>query len=167
MSIGSYDYAGLIQTFLRQSQIEGSTAGDRMSFYGDRLYSYSSILAQLRTIPNGDTVLFIDKHISNYSPTTSRHTSKLRSINWFPVRMWNLSESYEQNLTEILDEIDELLIKHKRARTNKPYIQASILSKYKCFEPLYIESGLDKRNKLYHRYKKLPFVLFAHNITGQ
>ena len=166
MSIGTYDYAGLIQAFLRQSQTEGSTEGDRMSFYNNRLYSYSSKLAELRTMPNGDTVLFIDKYISSYSVTTSKHTSKLRSINWFPTRDWNLDESYEQNLTEILDEIDALLIKHKRARVSKPYIQADILARYKSFEPIYIESGLDKRSKLYRRYKKLPFVLFAHKISG-
>jgi len=166
MAIGRYDYEGLIQAFLRQSQIAGNTAGDRMSFHGQTLYSYSSILAELRTMPNGDTVLFIDKYISNYSSTTSRHTSKLRSINWFPTRDWSLDESYEQNLKEILDEIDDLLIKYKRARSNKPYIKADILTKYKSFEPIYIESGLDKRKKLYSKYKKLPFLLFAHKIKG-
>lgn len=166
MSIGQYDYIGLIQAFLYQSQASGSTAGDRMSFYENRLYSYSSILAELRTIPSGETVLFIDKYISNYSPTTSRHTSKLLSINCFPTRLWDLESGYETNLSEILNEIDELLVKHKRARVNKPHIQTSILSKYKSFEPFYRESGLDKRSKLYNRYKKLPFVLFAHKITG-
>lgn len=166
MSIGSYDYEGLIKAFLIQSQTSGSTARGRMSFHGNKLYSYSSILAELRTIPSGETVLFIDNYISNCSITTSKHTNKLLSINWLPTRMWNLGFGYEDNLEKIMQEIDELLIKHKRARSNKPYIRKDILSKYRSFKPIFIEGGLDKRSKLYKKYKKLPFVLFANKITG-
>lgn len=168
MSIGPYDYDGLLRAFLYQHEPSGSTAENRMSFSGNTLKSYSSVLARLGTYPKSqETVLFIDNRISGYSITTAKQVSRMRRINSYPEQFWNLDESVEQNLLYIMDSIDELLVKHKRARSNKPYIASDILATHANLIMLLDEYSIDKRTSMYKQAMKYPFIFFANKLIKE
>ena len=168
MSIGPYDYDGLLRAFLYQHETSGSTAEGRMSFSGNTLYSYSSVLAQLGTYPKSQqTVLFIDNWTATYSTTTAKHTNLMRRINSHPEQFWYLNESVEQNLLHIMGSIDVLLVKHKRARSNKPYIESDILATHANLLMLLDEYSIDKRTTLYKQAMKYPFIFFANKIIKE
>ena len=168
MSIGPYDYDGLLRAFLYQHELSGTTAEGRMSFSGNTLKSYSSVLAQLGTYPKSQqTVLFIDNRISSYSTTTSKHTSLMRRINSHPEQFWDLDESVEQNLLSIIIHISDLLVKHKRARSNKPYIASDILATHANLLMLLDEYSIDKRTSLYKQAMKYPLIFFAHKLIKE
>ena len=168
MSIGPYDYDGLLRAFLYQHEPSGLTAEGRMSFSGNTLKSYSSVLAQLGTYPKSQqTVLFIDNRIAGYSVTTAKQVALMRRINSHPEQFWNLDESVEQNLLYIMNNIDELLIKHNRARSNKPYIAADILATHANLLMLLDEYSIDKRTALYKQAMKYPFIFFAHKLIKE
>lgn len=165
MSIGPYDYDGLLRAFLYQHEPSGSTAGGRMSFSGNTLYSYSSVLARLGTYPKSQqTVLFIDNRISGYSITTAKQTARMRRINSHPEQFWDLDKSVEQNLLYLINNIEVLLVKHKRARSNKPFIAADILAKHANLIRLLDEYSIDKRTALYKQAMKYPFIFFANKL---
>ena len=168
MSIGPYDYDGLLRAFLYQHETSGLTAEGRMSFSGNTLKSYSSVLAQLGTYPKSQqTVLFIDNRIAGYSVTTAKQVALMRRINSHPEQFWNLDESVEQNLLYIMNNIDELLIKHNRARSNKPYIAADILATHANLLMLLDEYSIDKSTALYKQAMKYPFIFFAHKLIKE
>ena len=168
MSIGPYDYDGLLRAFLYQHEPSGSTAEGRMSFSGNTLYSYSSVLARLGTYPKSQqTVLFIDNRISSYSTTTSKHTSLMRRINSHPEQFWELDKSVEQNLLYLINSIDVLLVKHKSARSNKPFIAANILATHANLLMLLDEYSIDKRTALYKTALKYPFIFFANKLIKE
>ena len=168
MSIGRYDYDGLLRAFLYQHESSGTTAEGRMSFSGNTLKSYSSVLARLGTYPKSQqTVLFIDKRTANYSTTTSKHTSIMRRINSHPKQFWHLAESVEQNLLHIMDSIDVLLVKHKRARSNKPFIAYDILATPANLLMLLDEYSIDRRTSLYKAAMRYPFIFFAHKLIKE
>ena len=165
MSIGPYDYDGLLRAFLYQHEPSGSTAEGRMSFSGNTLYSYSSVLAQLGTYHKSQrTVLFIDNRISGYSVTTAKQVARMRRINLHPEHFWDLDKSVEQNLLSIIIDINRLLIKHKRARSNKPYIAADILATHANLLMLLDEYSIDKRTSMYKQAMKYPFIFFANKL---
>ena len=165
MSIGPYDYDGLLRAFLYQHEPSGSTAEGRMSFSGNTLYSYSSVLARLGTYPKSQqTVLFIDNRISGYSITTAKQVARMRRINSHPEQFWDLDKSVERNLTAIINRIDTLLIKHKRARSNKPFIASDILATHANLIMLLDEYSIDKRTALYKQAMKYPFIFFANKL---
>ena len=168
MSIGPYDYDGLLRAFLYQHESSGSTAEGKMSFSGNTLKSYSSVLAQLGTYPKSQkTVLFIDKHIANYSVTTAKHTSLMRRINSHTEQFWYLNESVEQNLMLIMARISDLLIKHKRASSNKSFIASDILTTHANLLMLLDEYSIDKRTALYKQAMKYPFIFFANKLIKE
>ena len=168
MSIGRCDYDGLLRAFLYQHETSGTTAEGRMSFSGNTLKSYSSVLAQLGTYPKSqETVLFIDNRIAGYSVTTAKHTNLMLRINSHPVQFWDLNESVEQNLLSIILRISDLLIKHKRARSNKPFIAADILATHANLLMLLDEYSIDKRTALYKRSMKYPFIFFANKLIKE
>ena len=168
MSIGPYDYDGLLRAFLYQHEPSGSTAEGRMSFSGNTLKSYNSVLARLGTYPKSQqTVLFIDKHIANYSVTTAKHTNLMLRINSHPKQFWDLNESVEQNLLSIIIRISDLLVKHKRARSNKPFIAADILATHANLLMLLDEYSIDKRTELYKTTLKYPFIFFANKLIKE
>ena len=168
MSIGPYDYDGLLRAFLYQHEPSGSTAEGRMSFSGNTLFSYFSVLAQLGTYPKSQkTVLFIDKHIANYSVTTAKQVARMRRINSHPEQFWDLDKSVEQNLLSIIIRINDLLIKHKRARSNKPFVAYDILSTHANLIMLLDEYSIDKRTALYKRAMKYPFIFFANKLIKE
>ena len=168
MSIGRYDYDGLLRAFLYQHETSGSTAEGRMSFSGNTLKSYGSVLARLGTYPKSQqTVLFINNWTANYSVTTAKHTNLMRRINSHPEQFWYLNESVEQNLMLIMAHISDLLIKHKRASSNKPYIAADILATHANLIMLLDEYSIDKRTSLYKQAMKYPFIFFAHKLIKE
>lgn len=168
MSIGPYDYDGLLRAFLYQHETSGSTAEGRMSFSGNTLKSYSSVLARLGTYPKSQqTVLFIDNWTANYSVTTAKHTNLMLRINSHPKQFWDLNESVEQNLLSIIIHISDLLVKHKRARSNKPYIAADILATHANLLMLLDEYSIDKRTTLYKQAMKYPFIFFANKLIKE
>lgn len=165
MSIGPYDYDGLLRAFLYQHEPSGSTAEGRMSFSGNTLKSYRSVLAQLGIYPKSQqTVLFVDNRISGYSITTAKQVARMRRINSYPEQFWDLGKSVEQNLTAIINRIDTLLIKHKRARSNKPFIASDILATHANLLMLLDEYSIDKRTALYKQAMKYPFIFFANKL---
>lgn len=165
MSIGPYDYDGLLRAFLYQHEPSGSTAEGRMSFSGNTLYSYSSVLARLGTYPKSQqTVLFIDNRISGYSITTAKQVARMRRINSHPEQFWELERTVEQNLMLIMESIDKLLIKHKRARSNKPFIASDILATHANLLMLLDEYSIDKRTSMYKQAMKYPFIFFANKL---
>lgn len=165
MSIGRYDYDGLLRAFLYQHEPSGSTAEGRMSFSGNTLKSYRSVLAQLGTYPKSQqTVLFVDNRISGYSITTAKHTNLMLRLNSHPVQFWDLNESVEQNLLSIIIRISDLLIKHKRARSNKPFIASDILATHANLLMLLDEYSIDKRTSMYKQAMKYPFIFFANKL---
>ena len=168
MSIGPYDYDGLLRAFLYQHESSGSTAQGRMSFSGNTLYSYSSVLAKLGTYPKSQqTVLFIDNRIANYSVTTTKQVARMRRINSYPEQFWDLDKSVEQNLLYLINNIDALLIKHKRARSNKPFIASDILATHANLIMLLDEYSTDKRTALYKQAMRYPFIFFAHKLIKE
>ena len=168
MPIGPYDYDGLLRAFLYQHEYSGSTAEGRMSFSGNTLYSYSSVLARLGTYPKSQqTVLFVDNRISGYSITTAKHTNLMRRINSHPEQFWDLDKSVEQNLLYLINNIEVLLVKHKRARYNKPYIAEDILAKHANLIMLLDEYSIDKRTSLYKQAMKYPFIFFANKLIKE
>ena len=165
MSIGPYDYDGLLRAFLYQHEPSGSTAEGRMSFSGNTLYSYSSVLAQLGTYPKSQqTVLFVDNRIAGYSVTTTKQVARMRRINPYPEQFWDLDKSVERNLTAIINRIDTLLIKHKLARSNKPFIADDILATHGNLIMLLDEYSIDKRTSMYKQAMKYPFIFFANKL---
>lgn len=168
MSIGRYDYNGLLHAFLYQHEPSGSTAEGRMSFSGNTLKSYGSVLAQLGTYPKSQqTVLFIDNWTANYSVTTAKHTNLMLRINSHPKQFWYLNESVEQNLMLIMTSISDLLVKHKRARSNKLFIAADILATHANLLMLLDEYSIDKRTALYKQAMKYPFIFFANKLIKE
>ena len=168
MSIGRYDYDGLLRAFLYQHEFSGSTAEGRMSFSGNTLKSYNSVLARLGTYPKSQqTVLFIDNWTANYSITTAKHTNLMLRINSHPKQFWDLNESVEQNLLSIILRISDLLVKHKRARSNKPYIASDILATHANLLMLLDEYSIDKRTTLYKQAMKYPFIFFANKLIKE
>ena len=168
MTIGRYDYDGLLRAFLYQHEPSGTTAKGRMSFSGNTLKSYSSVLVRLGTYHKSQqTVLFIDKHIANYSITTAKQVARMRRINSHTEQFWDLDESVEQNLLHIMDSIDELLVKHKRARSNKPFIAADILATHANLLMLLDEYSIDKRTALYKQAMKYPLIFFANKLIKE
>ena len=168
MSIGPYNYDGLLRAFLYQHEPSGSTAENRMSFSGNTLKSYSSVLARLGTYPKSQqTVLFIDNRISGYSITTAKQVARMRRINSYPEQFWNLDKSVEQNLLYLINNIEVLLVKHKRARSNKPFIADDILATHANLLMLLDEYSIDKRTALYKQAMKYPFIFFAHKLIKE
>lgn len=164
--IGQYDYEGLVEAFLKQKQISGKTAQNRMSFHKDKLYSYQSLLARLRIV-NKEKFLYIDTGVSNWSNTSKRHTRILLSSNYLPVRYWNFLFTPEENLEEKLEELEKIIANHNRARKLKPYHISLANSKYEEIEQCVTEHNLDKRTKHYKKYKQIPFKLFAHKMIKE
>lgn len=126
IKIKSYDYEGLIQSYLAQDRPSASTANDRMSYKGITLYSYSSILAQIsETLPN---TLYIDKHISRYSRTTSKQFHELQreaSLNG-NVFVIDLDITFADNLQLYWADAELLIKRYKWARTLKPQIKQDL-----------------------------------------
>jgi len=155
----SYDYGRVCATFIEQHSVEDKTArmSDgtyRLSFKGNRLYSYDSLLA----IIIDDTVL-IDKHIGNYSTTSSKQMSKLqtaiKSADMQSFSIYNL-DNYQDSLQNYWDDIEFTIRRHSTARMKKQlYLELSNQLYHKATD--FTEwAHIDKRTKVY-KYKLTIF----------
>lgn len=126
IKIGSYDYKGLIKSYLAQGRPSANTADKRMSYKGLNLFSYNSLLATISiTRPN---TLYINKSISKCSITTIKQTNKLHKealLNW-NIFTIDFGMSHKENLSLYWSEVELLITRYKRARTLKPTIKQSI-----------------------------------------
>jgi len=153
-NIGNYDYQGLCQSFIKQDRPKAKTAENRLSYEGNTLYSYDSILAVLDTKEN---VLLIDSNIASYSNTSSKHSSKLydavpKAIKIFSV--YNI-HSIEDSVNAYLNNIDTLLDNHKRARKRGAVYADMIIGTYKILIEYMNYKKVDKRTKLYKLHNKV------------
>lgn len=124
--IGQYDYEGLIESYLAQDRPSASTASNRMSYRGTKLYSYNSLLARMSDIrPN---TLYIDKHISRYSITTVKHIHQLQRetlLSW-NIFVIDFDIPLADNLQIYWVDAEFLIKHHKRARTLKSRIKQDL-----------------------------------------
>ena len=124
--IGSYDYHGLVRSYIAQDRPSASTAGDRMSYSGTKLYSYNSVLAIMDKL--SQHILYIDRHISAYSNTSIKHTMELLDAvpSHWKVFIIDLNLTAEENLLEYWKSIDKRITDHTRSRKYKHIIKQSI-----------------------------------------
>ena len=126
IKIKSYDYEGLIQSYLAQDRPSASTARNRMSYHGIKLYSYNSIIARMSdTLPN---TLYINKYLYRYSKTTSKQIRKLQIealLNW-NIFVINSDITFTDNIRIYWTDVELLIKQHKRARTRKPIIEQEL-----------------------------------------
>lgn len=158
MNTTSYDYTGLIDNYLTQSTNSGDTAGGRMSFKGDTLYSYKSKLFQ-RVGPN---TYILDVATRSYSVTTAKHTTRiLRNMpsNTVIYRTY-IDNDPISNVIDYISDIKYLISKFTRARSIKPQWQKHIHKSYAELQS-YIEFyKLDKRTAAYRQFKQLFAIMF-------
>jgi hypothetical protein len=161
--IGSYDYNGLCNAFLAQSQSSGKTAGGRMSFTGTALYSFNSKLAELDPLRN---LLFIDEHIATYSHTSSKHSRTLRTTasKSFTIFYVNLDNTPAENLVSYWESIARLIVKYDRARTTKPGYAKLITQTWNQALSYAELMSIDKRSKAYRRRHEIFQLLFTHKL---
>lgn len=155
--IGSYDYAGLITSYLKQDQPKAVTAGNRMSFSGIDLYSYSSLLARL---DQANSVLLVDRSIAGYSVTSRRQANLLlvkAMASNFEVFQISLISSAETNLRSYWNQIDDSLLSYSRARSSRSRASHSADAKrlLEVAKQYAIYTNLDASANLAHYTAKL------------
>lgn len=127
--IGSYDYQGLIESYLVQDREYAKTAENRMSYSGVYLYSYNSVLAELETKRK---IVYIDSDIAHYSNTSIRHANILRTNarNNFILFEIPVDGKVEDIVTHYTDIISNAITKHTRARAehSKRYWKSQIFN---------------------------------------
>lgn len=128
-SIGSYDYSGLIESYLVQDRKYAKTAQNRMSYSGVYLHSYDSVLAKLNT---EHKIIYIDSDIAHYSNTSINHANTLRAEarNNFIVFELPVDAKVEDIVTHYTDIISNAITKHTRARAehSKRYWKSQIFN---------------------------------------
>ena len=129
LKINSYDYEGLIRSYLTQDRPSAKTAQNRMSYSGVYLYSYNSVLAKLDTERK---ILYIDSDIVHYSNTSIKHANNLRAkakdnFTRFEVP---IDASTEDTVTYYTNIINHAITKHTRARVehSKHYWKSQIFN---------------------------------------
>lgn len=162
--INSYDYEGLISSYLQQDRNEASTAGKRMSYEGKYLYSYQANIAILE-----NNILLINDDYWKCSRTTSRHFRILLSKTHLKYFRVSFSASIEKRVELYIEHITEYIKKFTRTRS------LSIKASYKTeIKTIYEEAlayadyiKLDKRTKLYKQLKiKLIQTMLRHKLLG-
>ncbi len=162
MSTTSYDYTGLIIGYLSGSIDSWSTAGGRMSFKGDILYSYKYKLFQ-RIAPN---TYILDAAISKYSVTTAKHTMRILYAMPHNVTIYRtyIDKPIQQNVLSYISDIKYLISKFTRARNTKFQWQKHIHKSYAELQS-YIEFyKLDKRTAAYRQFKQLFAIMFEAKV---
>lgn len=161
---GYYDYNGLIAEYLSQSKESSSTAKGRLSFRGHKLYSYNSLLAKLNL---SNRIVYIDKHIANYSITSAKHTSRLihqaNAIKLYIYKL-NLDLSNNEVLDEYIDDVYATVEKLFRARTKQSIYKQKVHSTLDTIEQFKSDHTIDKRKKPYKRLIKLIQYLFKYKL---
>ena len=116
--IGSYDYDSLIGSYLAQDRQRAKTAGNRLWYENNVLYSYNTILSILNTHKD-KKVLLINKSLINYSQTTTRHINKLIEKSKYPTFIVKFSRDDVEKLHSLIDTANDTFEKMKRARSRK------------------------------------------------
>ena len=147
IKIKSYDYAGLIKSYLVQDRKYAKTAGDRMSYSGVYLHSYDSVLAKLNT---EHKIIYIDSDIAHYSNTSIKHATILRTRarNSFIVFKIPIDGTVEDIVTHYTDIISIAITNHTRARAehSKRYWKSQIFNTFDELT-LYLDLHLRKNSK--------------------
>lgn len=154
----SYNYNELIEAFLSCKYSHGTTANDRLSFTGNKLYSYSSLLAVLDA--EKDTLL-VDSRIASYSVTSKKHAGILSNAHKgkiFWIDLYNPNEVQWGRL-------DNLLKEHSRARSRKPNIAKLVIREYnECMQYMdYIK--VDRRTKTYKKHLNYLVTIMERKIA--
>lgn len=120
ITIGQYDYKGLIKSYLLQDRLDAKTATNRMSYKGKILYSYRTKLAQIYDFEN--KILLIDGGTARYSPTSAKHANKLKTtakeFNW-QIFVIDLDYTPLDNLKEYWKDVEDHIGSFKRSRKYK------------------------------------------------
>jgi hypothetical protein len=161
----SYNYIRTINEYLEQKKKKGTTAGGRMSFSNDVLYSYDSVLA---IIDKKNNILLIDNSISNISNTSRKHARILLSENMgheYSVLAIAYINNYRESARILGDNIEHCIQKANRARTmhTKEKWKEKSISKYMMLK-LLSNTYLDKRTKEYRLKDKAFKLLFENNM---
>ena len=147
-NIGSYDYLGLIKSYLTQDRPSAKTAQNRMAYSGVYLCSYDSVLAKLDTERK---ILYIDSDIAHYSNTSIKHANNLRAKAKDNFTMFEvpIDASAEDTVTYYTNVINNAITKHTRARVehSKCYWKSKIFNTLNELT-LYLDLHTIKNSKL-------------------
>ena len=140
----------VVKQFLAQNSTHLiKSSSKNLSAQGPQLYSYDSLLAEFSsTIP----VLYIDKHIADYSNTSRRHARLLRMHNTHEHFSVSIGEPFEESLANMHENIHKLIGSYLRSRRFKDGIKVRIhllIKSAKLFA------------KLHSLNEELPADLFA------
>lgn len=119
----------VVKRFLAQdsTKLIKSSSGN-LSTKGIQLYSYDSILAEFsETLP----ILYIDKHIANYSNTSRKHARTLRIHNTHEYFSVSIGEPFEESLANMYADTQKLIGSYLRSRKFKSGIRAGIHERIK------------------------------------
>ena len=116
--IGSYDYDNLIESYLAQDRKKAKTAGNRLWYENNVLYSYNTILSILHTHKD-KKILLINKSLVNYSQTTTKHMNRLIEKSKYPTFIVKFSRDNVEKLYSLIDTANDTFEKMKRARSKK------------------------------------------------
>ena len=158
MSIGQYDYSGLCEAFINQSQSCGKTAEGRMSFNRLSIYSYSSLLA---TLDPANKVLRLYKPIAEYSNTSNRHARILVNMAEGFTIFSVIDDEVTEQLQEYYDTISACILFFHRAHTRKPFYKEVIIREFNQMQQFLEYTKLDKRTKTYKRATTQISNIFA------
>lgn len=158
MSIGQYDYSGLCEAFINQSQSSGKTAQGRMSFNRLSIYSYNSLLA---TLDPTNKVLRLYKPVAEYSNTSKRHTKFLvnaaKGLTVFSV----IDDGVAEQLQEYCDSISTNILFFNRASKHKSFFKDTIIREFNEMQQYLKYSNMDKRIKEYKHATNQISSIFA------
>lgn len=144
--IGSYDYKGLVQSYLRQDRPTAKTAAGRLSYSGPELISYSSLIAKLDRSKN---ILTINSDYRHYSKTTSYQIRLLiAAAKTYSYTLFTnpLSGSLINNCKFYEFQISTAVLRYKRGR------------KYQAIYKSYVFA-------LVHEYKQ--YLTFTHSSSKE
>ena len=172
----SYNYEGLCKQYIEynlhnKGKSHKNTAGKKMSYRMDRLYSYNSILCIYVEIKS-EKIFFIDNSTANYSITSSKHKrilkEKLQQEQNNQKEQFTYMEIKQIDSTKNMikskhNTIVELIQRHDRARSNKPIIKKIIKNEYDNLKLLC--SLIDQRTRESKLHKEVFKLLIKHKIA--
>ena len=165
MSIGQYDYSGLCEAFINQSQSSGTTGVNRLWFEHCRLYSYNSHLA---TIDLVNKVLLIDSDTAKYSSTSQGHLKVLlECATEFTIYLIYLDHEPEDNLIDYFNRVQSSISRFRRARVRMFGHRTLTLKHYAEMQSYLLYLNLDRRTKVYKLAKQREQTIFATLIEHQ
>lgn len=133
----------VIEAFFNQLKPKGYNPTHSLSFNGNKIYSYRSLLG---IIDVSNKVLLIDDNIRHYSSTTSKHHTGplIREAHFenYRILFIPLEEPTQFVLKFYLDKITELLGNYKRSRKHKEFYKVKIKDWIKDSEDYAKYSGI-------------------------